>query len=88
MLYENAKLPRTERKRLAETILFDFIEHLKKEGLSMLLVEQNVPLSLKVSDYVYVLNKGKIVHQCTKNELVENEQIQTEYIGVSQYGRN
>jgi branched-chain amino acid transport system ATP-binding protein len=65
----------------------DIILSLKKEGLSLLLVEQNVPLALRVSDYVYVLNKGKIVHQCTKLELVENEKIQTEYIGVSKYGK-
>ena len=63
----------------------DIIFGLKEEGLSLLLVEQNVPLALRVSDYIYVLNKGKIVHQCTKLELVENEEIQTEYIGVSKY---
>jgi branched-chain amino acid transport system ATP-binding protein len=64
----------------------DIILKLKEEGLSILLVEQNVSLALRVSDYAYVLNKGKIVHQSTKNELVENERIQTEYIGVSKYG--
>ncbi|MEW6667304.1 MAG: ABC transporter ATP-binding protein [Thermodesulfobacteriota bacterium] len=58
---------------------------LKQEGLSMLLVEQNVPLALKVSDHAYILNKGEIVHQCTKTELMENDKIQAEYIGVSQY---
>jgi branched-chain amino acid transport system ATP-binding protein len=64
----------------------DIILKLKEEGLSILLVEQNVPLALRVSDYAYVLHKGKIVHQCTKDELVGNERIQAEYIGVSKYG--
>jgi branched-chain amino acid transport system ATP-binding protein len=64
----------------------DIVLKLKEDGLSILLVEQNVPLALKVSDYAYVLTKGKIVHQCTKDELVENERIQAEYIGVSKYG--
>jgi branched-chain amino acid transport system ATP-binding protein len=64
----------------------DIILKLKEEGLSTLLVEQNVPLALRVSDYAYVLSKGKIVHQCTKDELVGNERIQAEYIGVSKYG--
>jgi branched-chain amino acid transport system ATP-binding protein len=64
----------------------DIILTLKNERLSILLVEQNVPLALRVSDYAYVLNKGKIVHQCTKDELIENERVQTEYIGVSKYG--
>jgi branched-chain amino acid transport system ATP-binding protein len=63
----------------------DVILGLKEEGSSMLLVEQNVPLALKVSDYVYILNKGKIVHQCTTAELTANEKIQSEYIGVSQH---
>jgi branched-chain amino acid transport system ATP-binding protein len=66
----------------------DVILGLKEEGLSILLVEQNVPLALRVSDYAYVLNKGKIVHQCTKDELVGNERIQFEYIGVSKYGNS
>ncbi len=61
----------------------DVIVELKKQGLSILLVEQNVPLALSVSDYVYILHKGRIVHQCTTPELVENEAILTEYIGVS-----
>ncbi len=66
----------------------DITLRLKEKGLSMLLVEQNVPLALRVSDYAYVLNKGIIVHQCTKDELVGNERIQSEYIGVSKYGGN
>jgi len=61
----------------------DVIVELKKKGLSILLVEQNVPLALTVSDYVYILHKGQIVHQCATPELVENEAILTEYIGVS-----
>jgi branched-chain amino acid transport system ATP-binding protein len=61
----------------------DVIMELKKKGLSILLVEQNVPLALSVSDYVYILSKGRIVHECTTPELAENESILTEYIGVS-----
>jgi branched-chain amino acid transport system ATP-binding protein len=67
-------------------LIGDVLQKLKEGGLSLLLVEQNVPLALRVSDYAYVLCKGRIVHQCTKDELVANERIQTEYIGVSKYG--
>jgi branched-chain amino acid transport system ATP-binding protein len=63
----------------------DIILKLKQEGFSILLVEQNVSLALKVSDYAYILHKGKIVHQSTKDELVGNTKIQSEYIGVSKY---
>jgi len=61
----------------------DVIMELKKKGLSILLVEQNVPLALSVSDYVYILHKGRIVHECSTADLAENEAILTEYIGVS-----
>jgi branched-chain amino acid transport system ATP-binding protein len=64
----------------------DVLLKLREDGLSLLLVEQNVPLALRVSDYAYVLNKGRIVYQCTKDELVANERIQAEHIGVSKYG--
>ena len=66
----------------------DIIAGLKEKGLSILLVEQNVPLALKVSDYVYVLHKGQIVHQCSRSQLVENEALLTEYIGVSKYEKD
>jgi len=61
----------------------DVIMELKKKGLSILLVEQNVPLALSVSDYVDILHKGRIVHECSTADLAENEAILTEYIGVS-----
>ena len=63
----------------------DIILKLKEEGLSILLVEQNVPLALKVSDYIYLLQNGRVAHQCTKDELVGNAKLQSEYIGVSKY---
>ncbi len=66
----------------------DVIEKLKEQGLSILLVEQNVPLALRVCDYAYILNKGRIVHECAKADLMENEAIQTEYIGVSKYAKS
>ena len=57
----------------------------KEKGLSILLVEQNVPLAMRVTDYVYVMNKGEIVHHCGTVELAKNEKIQAEYIGVSKH---
>ena len=59
------------------------ISTLKNEGLSIFLVEQNVPLALRTSDYAYVLYHGEIVHHCSTDELAENEQVQAEYIGVA-----
>jgi branched-chain amino acid transport system ATP-binding protein len=56
---------------------------LKEEGLSILLVEQNVPLALRVADRVYVMSKGQIVYHGTPNELDENEDVKRRFLGIS-----
>jgi len=56
---------------------------LKHEGLSILLVEQNVPLALRVADRVYVMNKGQIVYHGSPAELDANEDVKHRYLGVS-----
>ncbi len=61
----------------------DIILRLKSEGLSIFLVEQNVPLALKVSDYVYVLHKGQVVYHSSPAELTKNERVLSEYVGVA-----
>jgi branched-chain amino acid transport system ATP-binding protein len=57
--------------------------HLKREGLSILLVEQNVPLALRVADRVYVMNKGQIVYHGAPAELDANEEVKRRFLGVS-----
>lgn len=61
----------------------DIIGQLKKGGLSILLVEQNFPMALALADYVYVISKGVIVYESTPEELRDNEEIQTKYLGVA-----
>jgi len=58
------------------------IENLKSRGLSILLVEQNLPLALRVSDQVHVLSRGRIVHSSMPQELWENEEIKKRYLGL------
>jgi branched-chain amino acid transport system ATP-binding protein len=58
------------------------IENLKSEGLSILLVEQNLPLALRVADQVHVLSRGQIVHSCSPQALWENEEIKSRYLGL------
>ena len=60
------------------------ITQLKESGFSVLLVEQNLPMALSVSDYAYVLSKGKIVFQSTAEELKDNAEVQGKYIGVTE----
>ena len=56
------------------------IGQLKESGFSILLVEQNYPMALKVSDYAYIISKGKIVYESTINELKINEEIRVKYL--------
>ena len=62
--------------------VFETIEKLKDQGVSMLLVEQNVHLSLAISDYAYVMAEGKMVMQGTGKELSEKDEVRKAYLGV------
>ena len=59
------------------------IAELKRSGLSILLVEQNLALALSVADRVHVLSRGQIVHTGTPGELMGNEDVKTRYLGVA-----
>jgi branched-chain amino acid transport system ATP-binding protein len=58
------------------------INEAKQRGVSVLLVEQNLPFALKVADYTYVMSKGVIVYESTQRELEENAVIKLRYLGV------
>ena len=58
------------------------IENLKSQGLSILLVEQNLPLALRVSDEIHVLSRGRVVHSCLPQELWQNNEIKSKYLGL------
>ena len=58
------------------------IGELKRAGLSILLVEQNLPLALSVADRVHILSRGQIVHTCSPAELSADNAIKSQYLGV------
>jgi branched-chain amino acid transport system ATP-binding protein len=60
----------------------DVILRLKKEGLSIFLVEQNLSFARKFADVAHVMSKGKIVYSSTPAELWENREIKERYLGV------
>jgi len=62
--------------------LFEVLLKLKKEGLTMLLVEQNVQMALAVSDYAYVLNNGRVETQGEAKKVREMESVRTAYLGL------
>jgi len=58
------------------------IEALHKEGISILLVEQNVPLTLQASQRVYIMEKGNVRHHCAASELDVHDAVIKQYLGV------
>ena len=62
--------------------IMEVISGLKKRGLSILMVEQNVDVSLDIADRAYILRTGRIVIEGTAQELKANEDIKRSYLGV------
>ncbi|MBS4024540.1 MAG: ABC transporter ATP-binding protein [Clostridia bacterium] len=60
----------------------EIVGELRKHGMSILLVEQNLPMALSVADRVYVVNKGRIVHHCTPKEFSLEDGNLKQYLGV------
>ncbi|WP_428908007.1 ABC transporter ATP-binding protein [Niallia sp. Krafla_26] len=60
----------------------DIILELKKTGLSILVVEQNLKLACDVADRVLVMNKGQIVWEGTPEVLLKSDEILHKYLGV------
>jgi branched-chain amino acid transport system ATP-binding protein len=58
------------------------IELLHKENVAILLVEQNVPLTLAVSQRVYIMEKGCVRHHCAASELDVRHPVIKQYLGV------
>ncbi|MFN3692060.1 MAG: ABC transporter ATP-binding protein [Fervidobacterium sp.] len=61
--------------------VFQMIKRIHKEGVTILLVEQNAFEALKLSDYSYVLETGRIVLQGTGKGLLEDERVKKAYLG-------
>ena len=61
--------------------IFDIIETVNADGITVLLNEQNANMALKVADKGYVLETGSITMEGTGAELLENEEIKEAYLG-------
>jgi branched-chain amino acid transport system ATP-binding protein len=62
--------------------VFDLIAAMRKEGLTILLVEQNVPMSLQIADRGIVLANGHIVVSGTGVELLHNSDVTNAYLAA------
>ena len=62
--------------------MFELFAKLKQQGLTILLVEQNVQQALRISDRAYILDQGEIVFKDTAQNLLNNDEIQQKYCAV------
>ncbi len=61
--------------------IFEIIKELNKDGMTILLVEQNAQMALSIADRAYVLETGRIVMEGSGAELLTNEKVQSAYLG-------
>jgi branched-chain amino acid transport system ATP-binding protein len=67
--------------------IFNILKVIKEQmGTMVILVEQNVKAALKVADRIYVMDQGRFILDGTKEEISENEQVKSAYLGIKATG--
>lgn len=74
--------PSTGLAPLIVTEIFGVIKRLKQEGNTILLIEQNARMALKISDRAYVMESGRIALEGIAHELLEEDSVRKSYLGV------
>lgn len=62
--------------------IMELIKNIRKEGMTVLLVEQNVRQSLKLADRAYVIENGKIIMEGNGKELLNSNEVKKAYLGI------
>ena len=62
--------------------VFDTVQRIKNEGVTILLVEQNAHMALQIADRGYVLQSGEVALSDTAANLQQNETVQKTYLGI------
>ncbi|MGJ8454566.1 ABC transporter ATP-binding protein [Pseudothermotoga sp. U03pept] len=63
--------------------VFEIIQKIRQEGVTILLVEQNAFAALKIADYGYVLETGRIVLEDAGSSLLGNDNVRKAYLGIA-----
>jgi branched-chain amino acid transport system ATP-binding protein len=63
--------------------MFDVVLRVNREGIAIFIVEQNVPMTLKVAHRAYVMESGRIVSQGNAHELLESPHVKAAYLGIA-----
>ena len=62
--------------------IFSIIKQINQEGVTILLIEQNANMALKVADNAYVMETGRITLSGTGKELLSNDAVKAAYLGA------
>jgi len=62
--------------------LMDVLAEIRKEGVTVLLVEQDIHLALSGADRGYVMETGRIVHSGLAKDLIDDPEVQRAYLGL------
>jgi len=62
--------------------VFQVIKSLREQGITILLIEQNVPRTLEIADRAYVLENGRVVLEGKSKELLQEELVKKAYLGL------
>ena len=62
--------------------IFEIIKEINKQGVTVLLIEQNANMALKTADFAYVLETGNITMEGTGAELLANDNVKKAYLGT------
>jgi branched-chain amino acid transport system ATP-binding protein len=63
--------------------IFDVLVNINRTGITLFIVEQNVPMTLKIADRAYIMETGRIVGKGAARELMESEHVKEAYLGMS-----
>ena len=62
--------------------MFQIIQSLRKQGITILLIEQNVRHTLEIADRAYVLENGRLSLQGNSDELLQSDHVRKAYLGL------
>jgi len=63
--------------------IFNLAKEINRQGVTILLIEQNANMALKVADYAYVIETGMVVLEGAAKDLRNNENVRKAYLGLS-----
>ena len=78
--FDPKSTPESPRWLLVD-VVFETIERIREQGVTVLVVEQNALAALRIADYAYVLESGRLALQGPASELINDDSLTKAYLG-------